>query len=826
MYSDNTSDTSDTQSDDDDELPGDPIQLGHTRSLRAELQNQDLTSRLLRIIEAIQAEGMNVPLFMDSLCYGYETSNATIRYARTSFLASEELYHILTRSHRPPLTRNKGKRPAGAKRTLENFSIQCVEKLISRDMEKISTHFLSPPEELSQAQLTEFSFRSFIDTVKSEAPTLWNIFDRAAYSDKQRARNKNHDSDMVTLQILSQCQYTRSHHRGKIAKIWALYLKACGLSARAFDALHALGVVMSHKWAANAYGDLSKNAMDEARARIQTSPWIISHDNVNIPMRVFSQRLHNQSHFISGCAATVWILPDRAHLPSEINSVLQQHRAAKSREPFNYRAILDGDHMALARIKKQYINHILRTLLDSPDFVDYLHRDSDIFKPPPPVHELQCGVENSVKQYILGTADIEEASYEGNDKVLAEWFRQMGLNSDEEKKKTGMMRVIPWIGDQMTVERLRGLWRFRHEDLNSFDRMDYMIPLFGWFHLVMAFANSLHKQYIGTSSGIGGLQQAFDILQRKGLQKSETKGPFWHHLDEALRHISEAHFRACWIAVGEVESLAHLKKQSPEQLYNLATKIVDQCASRKAIAKLNHVHEDRRDHVKSQFTMLNTDMLGYLELTDAIRVGDVGRMQDLLPLLLMRFSGGGNSKYTIEILELLQGLQREWPETNRNHVREHCWLINRSGKRDGFLPIDQGQEQNIRDIKVTYHSFGPGATWDYLHKVSPAIPTLRALQRHMEKEFETLTRGAHHGVPQKEEDVAKLTEQYVKAKLHVFQAGRQIKGTKNKAEDFISKGAIDLERQGTIDAWWSNRSYARFTTQDWDESTESLADQF
>jgi hypothetical protein len=60
--------------------------------------------------------------------------------------------------------------------------------------------------------------------------------------------------------------------------------------------------------------------------------------------------------------------------------------------------------------------------------------------------------------------------------------------------------------------------------------------------------------------------------------------------------------------------------------------------------------------------MWNTDVLPYLELRDAIKHGDVGRMEDLLPTLLFRFSGGGNPKYTIEILELLQGLRREWPE--------------------------------------------------------------------------------------------------------------------------------------------------------------------
>ncbi len=34
------------------------------------------------------------------------------------------------------------------------------------------------------------------------------------------------------------------------------------------------------------------------------------------------------------------------------------------------------------------------------------------------------------------------------------------------------------------------------------------------------------------------------------------------------------------------------------------------------------------------------------------------------------------------------------------HVRRHCWLVNFTGKRDGFLAVDMAQEHNIKDIKV------------------------------------------------------------------------------------------------------------------------------
>ena len=105
-------------------------------------------------------------------------------------------------------------------------------------------------------------------------------------------------------------------------------------------------------------------------------------------------------------------------------------------------------------------------------------------------------------------------------------------------------------------------------------------------------------------------------------------------------------------------------------------------------------------------------MLNYLELDDAMKVSDVGRMQDILPRLLFRFAGGKNKNYTIEVLELLQGLQCEWPDDlkyeiftvltilSRSFIVQYCWLVNTTGKSDRFLPIDLLQEHNVRDIKV------------------------------------------------------------------------------------------------------------------------------
>ncbi|KAJ2976873.1 hypothetical protein NUW54_g11497 [Trametes sanguinea] len=124
---------------------------------------------------------------------------------------------------------------------------------------------------------------------------------------------------------------------------------------------------------------------------------------------------------------------------------------------------------------------------------------------------------------MLETVEVDESSYEGTDKLCNDiWLEQMGYGSDEEKRRTGKERLLVWVGDQLTVERIRGLARLRFDDSNPFTRMEWIEPVFGWFHALMAFANSLHVQYVGTSTGIG-LRKAFETLGRKGLTKTETK---------------------------------------------------------------------------------------------------------------------------------------------------------------------------------------------------------------------------------------------------------------------------------------------------------------
>ncbi|KAK7001084.1 hypothetical protein R3P38DRAFT_3049890 [Favolaschia claudopus] len=247
----------------------------------------------------------------------------------------------------------------------------------------------------------------------------------------------------------------------------------------------------------------------------------------------------------------------------------------------------------------------------------------------------------------------------------------------------------------------------------------------------MVFANSIHKQHIGTSKG-RGLSAAFSALGRKGLEKTKTQGPFFHDLDETLHIIAEAQFRELWLLVGGVSNLADLRRKSPAELYKLAEKIVSEHASSTALA-MNRA-----------------------------------KKQDLIPEMLYRF-----------MLELLQGLNREWPPELRDFIRSNCWVINNTGRREGHMPVDEAQEMNIKDIKTEFK----------------ARVHIQGLQKW-----------------------------YRASRTHKFVANRKMPAKSaygDRPTEFVTKGFTALQTGKTLENWSEGTTVEQATHQDWDSQTES-----
>jgi hypothetical protein len=80
-------------------------------------------------------------------------------------------------------------------------------------------------------------------------------------------------------------------------------------------------------------------------------------------------------------------------------------------------------------------------------------RKTGSFHLSPSGHQLPIGKEYIPAQYVLKTAHIEDASYEGNARVLAEWWQQLKRGTLSGQREMGESQTIVWTGDQLTVSR-------------------------------------------------------------------------------------------------------------------------------------------------------------------------------------------------------------------------------------------------------------------------------------------------------------------------------------------------------------------------------------
>jgi hypothetical protein len=230
------------------------------------------------------------------------------------------------------------------------------------------------------------------------------------------------------------------------------------------------------------------------------------------------------------------------------------------------------------------------------------------------------------------------------------------MNTDAWKQKIGEEGVIPIVGDQLTIDCLMGLHKACGEENNGLDQLDVFIFMFGWFHTKMAFASSLHDQFMGTTLG-HSLAHVFKALNQKGLQAAVNKGLFHHHLHEALLHVLEVHILSCWLKVSGNSKLVDLGSVPPAQLLAWARELEMCYASSDALVDLPPGSDD----TFCVAVMFMRDTLIYLELYKAMRAGDPGQMEQVIPDLLYRFSGSCNPKYAILNIELIQSMQNEWP---------------------------------------------------------------------------------------------------------------------------------------------------------------------
>jgi hypothetical protein len=449
-----------------------------------------------------------------------------------------------------------------------------------------------------------------------------------------------------------------------------MYFKAKSTPSKVMDLLHQAGLSMSFRWCTEAIKANAKKELEDVVKFIKSGGRpLILYDNVRITFRKETQRVNNQTHGDNGTSATLIKLPEIA--AESLRNYQEQFIAKQAalRALPKHPQVTSADLVdlkAASYIQEHTIYQVIELLLATPAFSDYKHKDHPSLARPPPIHQLPTGREARTRYAMLGTWPIEESSHDGNLLVLKEILKTMngGPLDDIAEKKTAE-GGIPFVGDQLTYKCLQFLQNLRSLDGNTYDRLNWVIPSFGWFHAECCMATAILENHRGTRTDFGF---ARDIAQLglKGLAGDNAK-PYFHTIDVLLLTELEARIKALWLWLFGVETLDQIKTKldydsptSAEELRAKAEELVRKRASTSALQSLDKQKED--DSTLRLSILIVRDLLLFAQLRNTIQQGDVGHLEYLVPMLAVFFKGSGNPQYAKLMVDYLQFSKYEAPE--------------------------------------------------------------------------------------------------------------------------------------------------------------------
>lgn len=126
--------------------------------------------------------------------------------------------------------------------------------------------------------------------------------------------------------------------------------------------------------------------------------------------------------------------------------------------------------------------------------------------------------------------------------------------------------------------------------------------------------------------------------------------------------------------------------------------------------------------------------------------------------------------------------------------------------------------------QYTFASSGPGVTWDYISRISAAIPTLRKLKDHFQYEWNNYSRYNKHTAPDYEEDIKALCGSYGVSGIHKKKDGRKVH-SKDMFTDTYEKGEAAIIQGKVIAKWHKRREREVSEKEVWvDEENDFLFD--
>ncbi|KAG0348798.1 hypothetical protein BGZ54_004533 [Gamsiella multidivaricata] len=470
-----------------------------------------------------------------------------------------------------------------------------VVLLIQGELKRVSrsANLQIPSTKITQQAIQHFELSAVTDAIETEAWLLSNLLNGLT-SDVQHSYRT--PASLVST-IASMLLFHRNRSCNILQLVLGLHLFSTGAQRKTITIFSKAALSVSYSTITRTLRSLTQDALRVIKDVAEHHPCRLYYDNINIASKRYDQRLSNVDTFDSGATATL-VIGDNLDEPDLVED---------SYAMLDYYDLLP-DSNASSPFKKVCKHHIVHELLC---YHDLFSRCSQHY-PPPIIRQLEP---TKSMTFPLPSMKIDQATVDGNISIINKIFVDI-LGLPGEFFENGKQVAVG--GDLFTIKRLHTMRKQRSDDVNAYERMEWIIPVMQLFHLQMVLAKAILRTHYGMRQSPGSLAFFQALLNRKRIN---LDNPEFHALDEFLRHCYRATVLRAW------ESTSVFKNWDKIQDEDLDDDQIDTLVH----GQLNQIIEqfinkallDEHDTASRNAALFMRDMTHYIELSSAIKAGDI-----------------------------------------------------------------------------------------------------------------------------------------------------------------------------------------------------------
>ncbi|KAI0733004.1 hypothetical protein BC629DRAFT_1572982, partial [Irpex lacteus] len=515
---------------------------------------------------------------------------------------------------------------------------------------------------------------------------------KAARLKKRRAMAQKRKFALLAIRrvvVMSVIMFSSNQQCNALPTAMGMFFHSCNTPELVREVFAHAGLSISTTSSHTMIDSLSTSSNVNVRNLAGTKVYGLAYDNIDIDFKSWSATIEKPSDSLKH-ATSALIFPLEHKVKKEdlkycdplwsTNPLNPGIPDEQKRKTSGWKRLLSAPGADHLRQRKETLAwHFRNALVTHSKPFERFHKDLGM---PDPVLQIPVIKTTHIPCRAM---DIDQSTVDGQAEILENLYAQ--ANIGDPLDTAGVDDISDYVvlvhGDLGTGERLHGSQESRSIERTPVRGLRNPLFVFGLFHLQMAAADAIWRMFIkpkAQRTEPNGLYQQACKIRPHDSGRIGSK-PGFRLMHDLIRQCATARMLDVWrIAINKnvqqsIESYA--ESVSWPDVVELSRDLVKNYLDQ----PLTGDQEFRNN------TIILARLLDYVELTHAMKHGDIGRVEATFLRWVFIFKSVGKHKYATQLVKTLNDLRFVYPARLARAIRLN-WLCNPTGQADGFRAVD------------------------------------------------------------------------------------------------------------------------------------------